>query len=250
MLYNIRHKSYPLLAHAPSNCKCNPLWNVLKQSVIALPLFTRLSDEVSILTYNNGATKTTKPPGVLESQLTQLSIPHVVLGKNAPSKWQHRFKMHLIAEHLKVEQKPYVILADSSDVFVFNKLEPLLDRFLSYNCEALMSRDPFLWPKELTRCGDFETSVCPDSYPGYLCAGLWMAKTEFCKELIDYCIGLDNECIAKGFPPDLIDGCDQQYLHLSFRDFYPKIQIDYNCTVFQTVVGKEAPSYLRFMRMF
>ncbi len=249
MLYNKKHRTYPLLAHAPGHPQPNPFWGMLNQSIRALPLFTRLSDEVSVITFNNGHPDPIKPLGLLERQMAQFGIPCTVLGRNVPV-WQHRYKMLTLAEHLKTEQRPYVLLADSADVFVVNRLETLLDRFLAYECEALVGRDPFLWPRDMKEMGDFETSVCPDSAPGYLCAGLWMAKTEFCKKLMAHCIALDNEFVKKGFPSYMTDGDDQQYLHLSFRDFYPKIKIDYNCSVFQTVVGKQIINDIQFMKVF
>lgn len=259
MLYNMRHKTYPTLAHAPSYPQCNPLWKALNQSISALPLLTRLPDEVSIVTFNNGVVHNKsmfnnedydKPLGVLEKQLSQLNVPHTVLGRNVPPPWQHRQKMYLLAEHLEHESKPYVLVADSADVFVLNKLEPLLERFLAFQCETLVSRDPFLWPKALVEWSNFETSVCPDTWAGHLCAGLWMTKRDFGKELMAYCIALDENYLKNGFPPGFLNGDDQQYLHLSFKTFYPKIQIDYKCSVFQTVVGPDIGQYVRLMRMF
>lgn len=197
------------------------LWKSLLRSIDSLPA-SGFPEDVELITFNNGSDSNNgKPMGLLEKQLMRLHTPYTVLGCGI-SDWRNAMKPHLLLDHLSKTSKKYVLVADSCDVFVVNRLDDLLDRFLGFQCEAVLNCEKSMWPK-LPDIQKFEDSICPGSY---LNSGLWISTTEFAKEFCrDYAV-IEQSMVCRG---------DQYIYHLLFPKFYPRMQLDYKCHMFQTI---------------
>lgn len=223
------------MAHAPGPAEKVPLLQPLTH-LTRLMSRTELPRSVTVVTFNNrtGAGYGGKKLGLLEAGLEAVGVPYTVLGGDV-GKWPgNLIKIRLLDEYAASAGTEYLLMADSTDVFVTNRLEGLVERFLGLGCDAIFNAEKDMSPKGLTEdFYAFENSV----HKGlYLNSGLWMARTSFVRELTAFMRGLPKTHKA-----------DQLYFKLAYRNFHPRMIVDVRCELFQglRLFGPEELSLLK-----
>jgi hypothetical protein len=228
VIYNKAFGTEPYLAHAPGKLEFLPLWQAVKTIALNLPPISRCSN-VEFITFNNGGTGyNDKPLGLFETSAKLCGIPCTVLGQGH-SNWSNKSKIPLLLDHLQHVQQPYVLVADSSDVVIVNKLNGLVESFSALGCEACFNSERMIWPPDLpTEIVEFEKS-----HGSHLNAGLWMAKTSFAREFLTE--SLSYHPVTEYF------NSEQIYMKMAYVRSFPRIQVDHHCNLFQGLnrVGSE-----------
>ena len=225
MIVNKIYGTKPVLAHAPGRLPYIPLWKDVTDFAREYKVKTKLPEEVSVVTFNNenpGCTITGKKLGALEACLDRSEVPYTVLGRDE-KEWKNRKKITLLRDHLETVGSKYVIVADSSDVFLVGKFEGVVESFLGFGCDAVFNGEKSLWPlDQAEHLVKFEKGLHPTKFFN---AGLWIAKTDFAKELVEFCDGVQ--------PETKYVNSEQARYKYAYHHFYPKIRVDFGCRIFQ-----------------
>lgn len=175
---------------------------------------------LTAVTFNNGREgHNSKHPGVFESSVEDV----VVLGSGI-LEWKNAMKINLLWEFLASVSTEHVLVSDSSDVVLIGDANKLIPWLESSGRSAIFNAEKKQWPTNLpTNIGEFELSISQTSYP-HLNAGLWLAKTEFAKELVGFCRRMIG-----------ISGSEQYYYKHAYPTFFPAMVIDDSCEMFQNL---------------
>jgi hypothetical protein len=145
MIQNKMFGTRPVLAHAPGKLDFVPLWKDMMDLCRLSSLTTSITENLTVITFNNGFSHNEKPVGLLEGQLNKMNIDHIVLGSDVVN-WKNSMKLSLLKDELNFTSTEYVLIADSSDVFVVNRMDAICDVFVSLSCEALFNSEKKSWP--------------------------------------------------------------------------------------------------------
>jgi hypothetical protein len=199
----------PYLAHAPGKLRFIPLWHEMHCHLIT----TECPVDLEIITFNNGGEgHNDKPSGLLEKQ-----VPATVLGAEIRV-WRNSLKIELMTEHLVKPGPPFVLMADSSDVFVLRSLVGLTTAFQSFGCEAVFNMEKLHWPVDVD--SSFENGLGQ----GFLNAGLWIATRSFAVEFSQALLSELRRTYSES---------EQRVVKRVFPTFYPRAVIDYTSRLFQ-----------------
>ena len=218
----------PIAAHCPG--PLHDRWHHFAESVMTQPLRQCSAPDVTVFTWNTGSrpARPSKPCGVLERSLERLGIEALVLGTGSAN-WKNRDKFRLTAQGLAGAKTPYVIGADSADVVLLDNPQIAVDRFRKhFNCQLLFNATGSrCWP-ELPELVRFQQSLPMASMVQgrhWLNSGLLIAETEFCRE---YYARLAEEEPVRGYAHS-----EQAVVMRTWKDWYPRVQIDYLSQIFQ-----------------
>jgi hypothetical protein len=157
-----------------------------------------------------------------------LGISPLVLGQQVKP-WSNRAKFRLTAEALAQVTTPLVIGADSADVVFLDNPQLLVERFRQhFRCKLIFNATGSrCWP-ELPELTEFQTSlpmVPVVQGRHWINSGLFIGETKFAAK---YFATLAKERPVAGF-----EGSDQAVVMRTWRDWYPEVQADYLCLLFQ-----------------
>jgi hypothetical protein len=143
--------------------------------------------------------------------------------------WQNRDKFAITADALSKVTTSYVMGADSADVVFFDNPQIAVDRFRKhYKCELLFNATGSrCWP-ELPELVNFQKSLPMASVAQgrhWINSGLFVGTTTFCR---DYFAQLAEESPVPGY-----EASDQAVVMRSWPNWYPDVQADYLCQIFQ-----------------
>lgn len=224
-LQNMLFGTHPVVAHCPG-----PLhegWSFFAGAVAGTPVPSRPAREsATILTWNNGL-RPEKPGGVLEQCLARHGCAALVLGQGlAP--WWNAVKLRLTADALRHVTTEFVVGLDSADVLLVDHPDVIVSRFREhFACDLLFnSTGSFCWP-ELPRHIMFERSL-PGAAPSqgrcWMNSGAFVGRTDFCRS---YFAAMAQLAEDRGFSDD------QWTIKYAWPDWYPRVQLDYQCQIFQ-----------------
>ena len=147
-------------------------------------------------------------------------------------KWEgFGMKFRLLGQWLKnVEPSQIFVLLDGFDTLCLEPSECLLPRFLSYNCDILLSRD-------VNITNPIERYIMERMFPRCngvgICAGMYMGRAGAVAKMVELLCGVNDEhCISNTADDQrmMIDMCQQGHL------FYQKhVKIDVDCRVFLNI---------------
>lgn len=239
MIYNNRTGTRPLLAHAPGKLQYVPLWKEMLSLSMLMSPFSGKVDNLSIVTFNNGlGTYNGKSMALFEKSADRAGLDYDVLGMNLQP-WSNKLKLQLLYDYLDKICTEYVLVTDSSDVFLLRSISSIIEMFEKQSCLALFNAEKFIWPLDLqSGLIEFEQNL---HFGYYLNAGLWMARKEFAKELVQFAMSQNIETAH--------NGSEQVYYKHCYRRFYPKIKVDVNCELFQGLNRVDEKS-LRWVKPF
>lgn len=217
--------THPAVAHCPG--PPHRSWDFFLEAALAMPPRAGRCDDLTILTWNSGKRRG-KPLGVLEKSLERQGVEAVVLGREI-AEWRNIRKLRLTAEALEHVSTPYVMGIDSSDAVLIDEPALLVERFREhFTCDLLFNATGSrCWP-ELPEFVRFESSLpmaAAAQGRHWLNSGVWIGTTPFCRR---YFAALADEAPVEGFPHS-----DQAVIKRTWPDWYPQVQLDYLCVLFQ-----------------
>jgi hypothetical protein len=224
MLVNLQFNTNPLVVHAPGPLRHKPHWQEVRDTFFSSPpLRIGTVEGLTIVTWNNGH----EAMGVLEKSLDHLGVPYVVKGAGVSDWINSKHKPPLTCEALNEAKTKYVMGLDSRDAMVLGDPRLIVQRFEeNFSCDMVFGADIVNWPN-LPRFKSYEESLpgAQDSAFKYLNGGMWIGKTEFCREF--FAAATQTEAVAEA--PD----SEQGILKQLFQVYYPRVQLDYRCQIFQ-----------------
>lgn len=213
--YNTIYNTNPIIFHANGDPKKSVLWTEIKNlctNEVVVP------GNLQIVTFNNGSAHGCKNIGSLEKSIQNQCT---VMGSNI-IQWKNIYKLSLVVDFLQYCKTEYVLSLDSSDIVIFS-LQDIINKFLEKKCDILFNAEMNCWPKEYdNEKGWFREPFC------YLNAGCCIGKRESLLKFYQECLFLKD---INGTYPN----SEQKIVKINFYKWYPKILIDDDCTIFQTL---------------
>lgn len=226
MLTNLLFNTDPLVVHAPGPLRHKPNWQEIKDAFFSSPP-AKLGpvEDLTILTWNNG----NEAMGILEKSLDHLGVPYLVKGEGIREWVNSKHKPLLTVEAVNSIKTKYVMGVDSRDAIVLDDPAKILERFKrAFSCELVFGADRMNWPN-VERFKRFEESLpgAEESDFKFLNGGMWIGKTEFCREF--FTAALETEAVSD------VAHSEQGILKQLFQTYYPRVQLDYRCQMFQNI---------------
>ncbi len=226
MMRNTQFGTTPLVAHGQGPHDFKPYWDIVCDRFFASPRqWIGPIPELTILTWNNG----NEGMGLLERSLSHLGIPGLVTGAGIREWVNSTHKPLLTAEAVNTIETEYVMGIDSRDAILLGDPRAILDTFNSaFDAELVFSADQLNWPN-LKRFRSFENDIpgASASEFRYLNSGAWIGRTRFCREFF--------AAAARTAPAPEAPEVDQGIFKQVFQIYYPKVQLDYRCAMFQNL---------------
>ena len=177
---------------------------------------------------------------ILEASLEYFGIDGLVVLKDERLPWRNTFKFEMLNDYLnsgKCKTK-YFMCCDAIDVIFKDDPQKVIDIFESFDCDALFmsthSTDGYNCMPDVKEFID----KINGGNGRYLNSGVYIAKTEFIKEVISEAM---NYAIPHGVtmdkyreyldstPSDYPKGSqDQDIFRYLEKKFYPKVKVDYD----------------------
>jgi hypothetical protein len=178
-------------------------------------------NDLTIITYSNYNEKT-----FLELKFEKLGLP-ILVAKHDGSDWFNYYKIYLLNECLDKIDTKYFLALDADDILLLNEPEYILKKFLNgFECKLLFSGDCLNHPV-IPNC--FEDKVNSNNLFRYLNSGGIIGEVEYSKVFFKQVESKIDKIIPS----------DQFYIRQCLEEHYPKIQIDYNCRIFQTLFNSD-----------
>ncbi|PSB59238.1 glycosyltransferase domain-containing protein [Chamaesiphon polymorphus] len=162
-------------------------------------------------------------------------IPYRMLGSQVNEWSSNGLKLEFLHNELPSIKTKYFMLLDSNDTFTINNLIQTIEIFeTSFDCEVLLNAGQNLWPHWNDEMREYKL-FCDligeknNSDHKYINTGAFIAKTEFYREMIK------TFDINKSPLP----GDDQAAFYPLYKQYYPRIQLDYTCKIFQCEFDEE-----------
>jgi hypothetical protein len=233
-------KSYPIVFHINGgfeNCKIgydlfdnetmnNWNWNSTEE----------LRDDVTLCFAKWG--DESKFVCTLDDNLKRFNLSYLNIGENFdPTNFSYDEsrvrKPHLLHENLNEVTTKYIMGWDV-DIFFTDHPNRVVERFENeFDCEWLFNAEntcfPMTRPRRqamgLYRKWKEHTDLVGDSPFKYLNSGLFIAKVDFFREIFEDIINT----------PLFEDQTDQGQFHQVYKKYFPQMQIDYGCRIFQSL---------------
>jgi predicted O-methyltransferase YrrM len=217
--------THPLVAHCPGPLHDN--WRRFADTVLSQPAQACRCPDLTIITWHSGA-RPAKPCGVLEKSLQRLGVEPLVLGRGL-TPWQNIAKFRLTAEALERVTTPFVMGVDSCDAVVVGDPAVLTQGFRQhFACDLLFNATGSrCWP-ELPEFVAFESSLPLAGIARgrhWLNSGVFIGRTDFCRDFFRQ--------MAAETPVARYEYSDQAVIKQAWPRWYPRVQIDYQCLLFQ-----------------
>jgi len=226
MIKNLTFNTFPLVVHAQGPHDNKPYWKPIRDKFFSTPQRTiTLPDNLTIFTWNNGHTAM----GIFEKSMAHLGLPCLILGDGIENWENSKHKPLLTYEALKDIKTDYIMGVDSRDAILIGDPKLLLSKFTSdYNCDLLISADLMNWPNipEFKRFEDKCAEGFNSDYK-YLNSGAFIGKRKFCLEFF--------KVASQTKPSPKAPKADQGIFKRIFMKYYPKVQLDYHCDLFQNI---------------
>ena len=158
----------------------------------------------------------------IEKTFKFFKVPYVVRGRGMKG-WVNTMKAGLLAEYLPNITTKYTMGIDSHDVLLLKDANGMIDTFENdFDCDMLFNGELVSYP-ENEELANFEKFIYGESPFRYLNSGVWIAKTDFLKEVIG-----DILEFRSSRPKS-----DQEIYRKLHRKYFPRVQVDNKCKLFQ-----------------
>ncbi|QIE43324.1 hypothetical protein G5B39_14890 (plasmid) [Rhodobacteraceae bacterium SC52] len=225
--YNTLTGTEPLLFHAQGYHDFKPVWPRIRAHVFgAPPRQIGQSDRVTVLTCNNGH----DAMGLFEDSCAHLGVPVVVAGREF-TEWSNAVhKPQAILNALADVRTPWVLHADSRDAILAGNPDRLVDDMARdfAGADMVFGGCQLSWPNA-EDLSSFELGLPGSESSDYkhLNGGLWIARTDFARELFSAVLATE--------PHPAAPESEQGKLRKLFPNYYPRIVIDYGLRMFHNV---------------
>ena len=223
-LRNLLFDTWPVVVHAHGSHAHKPQWPPIRQALFETrPAYTE-PENLTIVTCNNGHPSM----GLFEESCRRAGLSCQVLGHGIEPWVNSQHKPRLLTEAARAATTEFMLYADSRDAVLIDDPQKALDRFLVLGCDLLMGADMMSWPA-LPAFRKFEKSIPGASQTDfrYLNGGTWIGRTRAVEEFF-------REALVTAPVPEAADS-EQGILRQLFPRFYPRVQLDYRCQIFQNV---------------
>ena len=178
--------------------------------------------------------------GTLEKTLRYFKVPYVVKGHGTEG-WRNTMKAPLLVDYVSQATTKYTMGIDCYDVCLIKEANELVDIFeREFDCDMLFNGELISYPPN-NDLAEFERSRYGDDSPFcYLNSGVWIARTEFLREISEDIVAM-QEAECQRSRSRRSDQIVYRYLH---KKYYPRIQLDKYCKLFQ-VTCNSSSQYLR-----
>jgi hypothetical protein len=225
-LVNKQFGTNPLVVHAQGFHADKPHWPPIRDAFFAQPpRQLGPAEGLAIITFNNGH----QAMGLLERGLEHLGVPCHVLGRGIDPWLNSRDKPRLVLQALDELDGELILGLDSRDVLVLDDPRLIVRRFLGeFDCDLLFSADRMSWPAIMA------FKRYEDSLPGadrsdfrYLNGGAWIGRREMVRQF--FAAAVETAPLPQA--PESEQGILKQLL----PRFHPRVQLDYQCRIFQNI---------------
>ncbi|MEO0509790.1 MAG: glycosyltransferase domain-containing protein [Verrucomicrobiota bacterium] len=235
MIRNILYGTNPIVFHAHSHYPRQRHWPKIREHFFNSQerSLTACSD-VTIVTCNNGHSAM----GLFEDSLAHFGLDCVVKGQGIENWINSEHKPPLILEAAAETTTPYLLYVDSRDAILMDDPAILVERYEAHfrDYDMVFSSDLLSWPtvSEFTR---FERQLpgAADTEFKYLNGGVWMGRTDFCREFWERAVQTP--------PVENRKDSEQGILRRVFQEFVPRVTMDYRCSMFQNIGFVEKPIF-------
>ncbi len=193
-------------------------------------LVSTVADKLTVIFVSN-----LKEGGSGPRSLDYFGIPYRLLGSEVEHWSSNGLKLKFLHDELDSIKTKYFILLDSNDTFVVNDLTRAIEIFeTSFNCDMLLNGGQNLWPSWPSGMNKYQL-FCDrigdifQSDHRYVNTGAFIAKTDFYKEMVENFDINDSP----------LPGDDQAAFYPLYQQYYPRIQLDYSCKIFQCEFDEE-----------
>ncbi len=224
-LKNLLFGTEPIVAHCPGPLSLE--WRLFAELVFEQTVTPRPSREsATLLTWNHGS-RPEKPNGILEHCLERHGCRPLVLGSELKT-WRNIFKLQVTADALEHITTDYVIGLDSADVLVTAHPDEIAARFRShFHCDLLFNATGSeCWPRrpEFIAWESSRPEARQAAGRHWLNSGVFIGRTGFCRHFF-------RELADAARQRNFIG--DQEAIKEAWPSWYPAIQLDYECRIFQ-----------------
>lgn len=159
--------------------------------------------------------------------------------------WSNYYKFDLNLKAIEECQTPYIMGCDSHDVVLIREPSNIVDVFENKGCDLMFNAECLFYPSFVHEpviggWRAFQRNLTTSKF-AFLNAGVWIGKTEFCKEFFSRAQSIKiydlMDCEPYEFLRRSSIGCDQSSLHCLFREFHPRVQLDYNTEAFFNIAN-------------
>jgi hypothetical protein len=158
----------------------------------------------------------------IEKTFKFFKVPYVMKGRGTEG-WANTMKAGLLAEYLPNITTKYTMGIDSHDVLLLKDANGIIDTFeRDFDCNMVFNGELVSYP-ENEELANFEKLIYGESPFRYLNSGVWIAKTDFLKEVMG-----DILEFRSSRPKS-----DQEIYRKLHRKYFPKVQVDNKCKLFQ-----------------
>ena len=234
-LHNTYFDTYPYFVHSNGSRRKNPQGIKFRGEVLQYMKDNPYSGAGGMRdTIYFTCNSRTEEFGSLEQTLRYFKVPHVVKGHGTPA-WRNTMKAPLLVDYVSEATTEYTMGIDCYDVCLIKEADGLVDLFeREFDCDMVFNGELISYPPN-TDLANFERSKYGDDSPFcYLNSGVWIARTEFLKEVSHDILNFRSRNRRS-------DQIVYRYLH---QKYYPRIQIDKYCKMFQVTCNSSSP-YLK-----
>lgn len=167
--------------------------------------------------------------------LDYFGISYRILGSQLKQWSSNGLKLEFLKDELPKIKTKYFLLLDSNDTFIINNLIQAIEIFeTSFDCDVLLNAGQNLWPNWPEEMREYR-SFCDQigerigSQHRYVNTGAFIAKTEFYRKIV--------ETFDINEAP--LPGDDQAAFYPLYKQYYPRIQLDHYCKIFQCEFDEE-----------
>lgn len=213
----------PIVLHSPG--PLHPDWHIAAAEAIT-EQSVRPCEDVTVIIWD-GPDRPEKPNGVAQRSLERMGVKFIRAYDNRPE-WTMRDKHEMTVKALREVMTPYVMGVDSGDLIFLDSPQVACDRFKdNFACELLfMSTGGACWPT-LPRFVEYSRSrMGADHAHGrhWLNCGAFIGRTAFCHRYFK----------AMTYAPYVLPfNTDQCVVLDAWPQWYPQVQLDYECRIFQ-----------------
>lgn len=225
MIRNLVFDTKPLVVHAQGPLSHKPYWKPIRDRFFQSPAQHLSLSDLTVFTWNNGH----EAMGVFEKSMAHLGLPCMVLGQEVDEWMNSKHKPLLTAEAMKHIKTEFIMGVDSRDAILLGDPSEILNRFLTrFGCDLVFSADLMNWPN-VPSFKKFEDACAEgvDTDYKYLNSGAFIGRTAFCKGF--FAAAADTQPVPQA------PRADQGIFKKVFQDYYPKVQLDYRCELFQNI---------------
>lgn len=229
--------TYPIVFHLSGLFKWNRLGHSIHNESKKLNhKFIKIREDLDLCFFSHGYNNRS----MVEESLNQFGLSIVNLNDYTKLPESNTFneikgaKLTALRKYLDTSTKKYIIGQDAGDVFFIKHPNLVIELFEEkFDCEMLLNGETIVFPRVATNIYKrLDTQlIYKDNGKKFkfLNSGLFVAKVNFLKKIID-------ELIAT---PYIGDAKDQGQFQQIYEKYYPKIQVDVDCEIFQTTVFRK-----------